>query len=356
MIVSVRAAMLAASLLSGLVFGTVPASAQVAHVVAGVPLEMEPNTCDRACLEGKVESYLQAMSDGVVSDDLFARTVRFTENGVEMPLGNEGLWATTVSPSGYRLIVPDVTTGQVAALVTVEEQANSSAAGPQRAPEAVGVSLRLRVGRDGRISEVEQVAARPDRALGAASGPSNNPFPATGAAVAALGSPWPGYLSVVPESGRHTRAELVEVANAYFEAVERNTGNDYYPFSDDCLRLENGMIAAASDAERAALPDRPAFGSIQTCKGQFQTSLIGTVTGVRDRRVVAVDEERGVVFAFAFFDHRSINWTWQLGELFKVDGGQITRIEAIFIRSPYAMCSGWSTYAQCRSEEVQDVR
>ena len=352
MTISIRAALLAASL--GL--SAIPAQAQVNQAVPSVPLEMEPNTCERACLEGYVERYLQAMSDGVVSDDLFARHVRFTENGVELPLGNEGLWATTVSPRGYRLIVPDVVTGQVAALVTVEEQASSSATGPQRAAEQVAISLRLRIGRDGKINEVEQIAARPDRPLGASSGPSNSPFPATGAAVAALGSPWPGYLAPVPESERHTRAELVEMASAYFEAVERNTGHDYYPFTADCLRLENGMIAAASDAARASLPDRPAFGSIQTCKGQFETSLIGTVTGVRDRRVVAVDVERGIVFAFAFFDHRPINWTWQLGELFKVEGGQISRIEAIFIRGPYGVCSGWSTYQQCRSEEVQDVR
>lgn len=352
MTLSIRAALLAACL--GL--SAIPAQAQVNQAVPSVPLEMEPNTCDRACLEGYVERYLQAMSDGVVSDDLFSRHARFTENGIELPLGNEGLWATTVSPQGYRLIVPDVVTGQVTALVTVDEQANSSATGPQRPPEQVAVSLRLRIGRDGKISEVEQIAARPDRPLGASSGPSNSPFPATGAAVAALGSPWPGYLAVVPADERHTRAELVEVANAYFEAVERNTGNDYYPFTGDCLRLENGMIAAASDAARAGLADRPAFGSIQTCKGQFETSLIGTVTGVRDRRVLAVDVERGIVFASAFFDHRPINWTWQLGELFKVERGEISRIEAIFIRGPYGVCSGWSTYQQCRSEEVQDVR
>lgn len=328
----------------------IPASAQV----AGVPLEMEPRQCDRACLESYVERYLAAMSDGVVADDLFARNVRFTENGVQLPLGNEGLWATTVSPEGYRLVVPDVVTGQVAALVTVQEQAGQSATGPQRDPEPVGLSLRLRINAEGLISEVEQIAARPERALGTASAPPSGPFPATGAAVAALGSPWPGYLAEVPTARRHSRAELVEMANAYFEAVERNTGSDYYPFTDDCLRLENGVIAAAPEGHDLA--DRPSFGRVQSCRGQFETSLIGTVTSVRDRRVVAVDVERGVVFAFAFFDHRPINWTWQLGELFKVEGGQISRIEAIFIRSPYGLCSGWSTYQQCRSEEVQDVR
>ena len=327
-----------------------PAMAQV----AGVPLEMEPNTCDRTCLEGYVESYLAAMTEGGFDDELFAHGVRFTENGIEMPLGNEGLWATTVSPEGYRLVVPDVVTGQVAALVTVQEQAGQSATGPQREPEHVGVSLRLRIDSSGKITEVEQVVARPERPLGASSGPSTSPFPDTGAAVAALGEPWPGYLEAVPEDERHTRAELVEMANAYFEAVERNTGNDYYPFTDDCLRLENGIIAAAPEGHDLA--DRPSFGQVQTCRGQFETSLFGTVTSVRDRRVVAVDIERGIVFAFAFFDHRPINWTWQLGELFKVENGEISRIEAIFIRGPYGVCSGWSTYEQCRSEEAQDVR
>ena len=106
-----------------ILFGS-PAAAQDP---GGVPLER--HACQRACLEGFVERYLQAMSDGAVSDELFARHVRFTENGVELPLGNEGLWATTVSPEGYRLIVPDVETQQVGALVTVKEQATSSAAG-----------------------------------------------------------------------------------------------------------------------------------------------------------------------------------------------------------------------------------
>jgi hypothetical protein len=323
------------------------ASAQV----AGVPLEQEPRDCDRACLENYVERYLQAMTDGEISDDLFARNVRFTENGVEMPLGNEGLWATTVSPEGYRLIVPDVVTGQVAALVTVQEQAGTSATGPQRDPEPVGISLRLRIDSEGKISEVEQIAARPERPLGPGTAESSSPFPATGAAVEAMGSPWEGYFETVPEAERHTRAELVEMANAYFEAVERNTGNDYYPFADDCLRYENGMIVVGP-------PGTEGMGGreVQGCREQLETSLIGAVTSIRDRRIVAVDRERGVVFAFAFFDHRPINWTWQLGELFKVENGEFTRIEAIFIRGPYGICSGWSTYELCRSEEPQDVR
>ena len=332
-------------ILAAAAFGlAVPAAAQP----GGVPLP--ERECQRACLEGYVDRYLAAMAEGGFDEDLFARDVRFTENGVELPLGNEGLWATTVAPGNYKLIVPDVETQQVGALVTVMEQAGTSATGPARDPEPVGVSLRLRINADGKISEVEQIAARPERPLGPGAAAPSSPFPATGAAVEAMGSPWPGYLEAVPESERMSRADLVAVADAYFEAVERNTGNDYYPFTDDCLRYENGMIIVGPPGTtRNGQP-------VQGCKQQLETSLIGAVTGIRDRRYVAVDRERGIVFSFAFFDHRPINWTWQLGELFKIENNQISRIEAIFIRGPYGMCSGWSTYEQCRSEEPHDVR
>ena len=84
--------------------------------------------------------------------------------------------------------------------------------------------------------------------------------------------------------------------------------------------------------------------------------MIGAVTSIRDRRFVAVDRERGLVFAFGSFDHRSIDWTWELGEIFKIEGEKIRRVEALILRSPYGLCSGWSTYEQCRSEQPHDVR
>jgi hypothetical protein len=310
----------------------------------GVPLP--ERDCQRECLEGFVDRYLQAMADGNVDPELFARDARFTENGIELPLGNEGLWATTTAPGSYKFYVPDIETQQVAFLGTVMEVANSSATGPQRPPEAVGLSLRLRIV-DGKITEVEQIAARPERPLGAGAAAPAGPFAATGAAVEAMGSPHPEFLEAIPASERMSRADLIAVGDAYFEAVERNTGKDYYPFTDDCTRFENGILIAGPPGSGART---------QACRQQLETSLIGAVTGIRDRRFVAVDRERGIVFAFAFFDHRPINWTWQLGELFKIENNLISRVEAIFIRGPYGVCSGWSTYEQCRSEEIQDVR
>ena len=91
----------------------------------GVPLP--ERSCQRECLEGFVDKYLQAMADGKVDPALFAPGARFTENGIEMPLGNEGLWATTTAPGKYKLYVPDV----AAARQELESEARAARALPQ---------------------------------------------------------------------------------------------------------------------------------------------------------------------------------------------------------------------------------
>jgi len=339
------------AVLAGLALATVASMASAApDPPGGVPLPVQ--TCQRECLEGYMNKYLAAMAAHNVDPGLFAAEVRFTENGVQLPFGTEGLWATASGVGNYKLYVPDVETQQVAFLGTMMEQGSTSAAGPKRPPDPVGIDVRLRIDGNGKISEVEQIVARPDRPLGAGAAPSSSPFPATGAAVEAMGSPNPLFLQAVPENQRESRADLIAVANQYFSGMQRNDGKGYYPFADDCLRHENGIVTAGPAGTSGGIGGRP----LQTCKVQFETSLKGVVTGIRDRRFVAVDRERGIVFAFAAFDHRPINWTWELGELFKIEGNKIRRIEAIFIRGPYGVCSGWGTYEQCRSEQPQDVR
>ena len=112
-----------------------------------------------------------------------------------------------------------------------------------------------------------------------------------------------------------------------------------------------------------------------SCKQQFESGLIYFVSRIRDRRFVAVDREHGVVFSFCFFDHSAGKsrhfttpdgrqvisgpaepWTWQVAELFKVENGNIRRIEAILQRCPYGMNSGWSTYEDGLSDKIQIIR
>jgi hypothetical protein len=295
-------------------------------------------TCDRACLEGYIDRYLDAMLAHKVSPELFSKYCRFTENGVELPLGEEGLWYSMSGKGTYKFYVPDIETQQIAFIGTVKEGGRASAAAPgakPAMPTTVAVAIRLKIV-NGLITEAEQLAIRPEQSL-FGDAPASK-FPPTGEAVEKMGAPNPIFAEVIPEAERPSREELVKVANYYFAGLQRNDGLGYYPFTDDCVRFENGMLAT------------------KECKKQFETQLKGIVSRIRDRRFVAVDRERGIAFAFGFFDHFQINWTWQLAELFKIEKGNIRRIEAVFHRCPYGMNSGWSTYEQGMSEDIQSIR
>lgn len=297
--------------------------------------------CDRTCLEGYIDKYLDAMLAHKVSPELFAKTCRFTENGVQLPLGGEGLWYSMSGKGTYKFYVPDVETQQVAFIGTVKE--GGATAGAKAAPGAkpaspttVAVAIRLRI-LNGLITEAEQLAIRPEQSLTGAAPASK--FPPTGEAVEKMGKPHEIFTQTIPESERMSREDLVRVGNYYFAGLQRNDAKGYYPFTDDCVRYENGMLAT------------------KECKNQFSNgSLRNIVSRIRDRRFVAVDRERGIAFAFGFFDHVQIDWTWQLAELFRIEKGQIRRIEAVFHRCPYGMNSGWSTYEQGISEEYQSIR
>ena len=301
--------------------------------------------CDRACLEGYIDKYLDAMMSKQVSPTLFARDVKFTENGVRLPLGKEGLWYGMSGKGAYKFYIPDTETQQIAFIGTVKEGGSSGGA-KAAAPTIVAVAIRLKIV-NGLITEAEQLAIRPEQSLTPAAKPALGGFPPTGEAVDKMGSPNPIFLETIPENKRNTRDDMVRIGNYYFAALQRNDGKGYYPFTDDAVRFENGMNSCGLDRDGKVRPGQ--------CRENMAT-YGPIVTRIRDRRFVAIDREKGIAFAFGFFDHDTINWTWQLAELFKIEGENIRRIEAIFHRCPYGMNSGWSTYEQGMSEEPQNVR
>jgi hypothetical protein len=82
-------------------------------------------SCDRACLENYVDRYMDAMLKHDPSLDLFSRDCKFTENGVRLPLGHEGLWFGMSGKGNYKFYIPDVETQQIAFLGTVRERADN---------------------------------------------------------------------------------------------------------------------------------------------------------------------------------------------------------------------------------------
>ena len=119
-------------------------------------------------------------------------------------------------------------------------------------------------------------------------------------------SPNPVLLKAVPVAEREPREELLKTANMYFSGLQNNDGKGVYPFADDCNRVENGTQTTATTPICTRRNGEPSAGyPIGTlgCEAQFKTGYFKIVTHIRDRRWVIVDRERGLAFAFAFFDH-----------------------------------------------------
>lgn len=329
-------------------------------ILAGISVPAAETSCDRACLEGFVDRYLDAVIENAPQKVPLSGDVRFTEDAQRLEIG-DGLWNTMKGKGSYRLFVTDVEAGQVAFIGTIKEDHRD----PDKFSPSV-IALRLKI-RNMEITEVEQFIVRdPDNQGRAAR------------RVEALGKPHHTFLETIPVSERMPRRDLIETANKYFTGMQKNDGKGDYPFTDDCNRIENGMQATnVPTPEGETRPDpetASGYSSQWSCKEQFESGLIHFVTRIRDRRFVAVDRERGLVFSFVFFDHpggetrnfitpsgRKVTagpvqpWTWQIAEMFKIEKGKIRQIEAILARCPYGMLSGWSSWEDGMSDRIQDV-
>ena len=76
--------------------------------------------CDRACLEGLVEQFLEAVIAHDPQRVPFGKDLKYTENGQKLDLG-DGMWRTLTARGTFRMFVTDVEAGQVAYLGSVKE-------------------------------------------------------------------------------------------------------------------------------------------------------------------------------------------------------------------------------------------
>jgi hypothetical protein len=308
----------------------------------------QSGACDRACLTDTAESYLAAMLAHDPAKLQLAQHVRYTENGVELPLP-DGLWRTLQSVGKYRLIVADPKESTLGFFVKAVENG---------APVLVATRLRLA---SHRITEIESIASRLSATLGG--GPSGL------AREDQLGeSPRAQFVTPLPANERHSREQLAQIVNSYFTGIENNTGDKPPPFAADCLRLENGTRTTGRPVAAGAEPGPLNFG----CGEAFRLGYYHEDTRLRNRRVLAIDEERGLVYTGVFLDHdatirsyklkdgrtatvrNAAPWTWMAHEVFQVNGsGQLSQIEAVLLSVPYGMRPGWNTGQHLPSPAAQ---
>ena len=286
-----------------------------------------PQSCDRTCLSGFLDRYLEALVAHDPSRLPLAPDAVFVENNQRLTIG-DGTWRTVTAIGGYRHDFIDVPAGQAAMIGVVEENGTRAI-----------YDLRLAVA-DGKITEIEVLIARD---------------PNGAALYEQRGMPHEKFRDVVPPDERLSRAELIAVADKYLSGMERNDPNgDYSFFHDECDRWEHARQTTNNDPEAYGHSTDTVFVTL-SCREQFETGFLGFVTRIRDRRYAVVDEEHQTVLGFALLDHNgtireiplstgttfvvppyfSSPRTLQVVEAWRIEDGKLRQIEMTLTEMPY---------------------
>ena len=308
-------------------------------MMAGDPIPYQASdgwSCTRKCLVEKMDQYLAALAKNDPSGIPLDEDVMLVENTRKTPIG-EGLWKTaTAGPTDFKIIVADPDTGEVAFMGVIEENKKPTIA-----------SIRLKVV-DQKIKEIDHLVIHNN------DGTPLNPN---------MSKVRPALLERELKLERVPRDRMIEIANSYYEAIVQDNGN-VAPFADECQRRENGGISANDQTqtpEEAAKDDFSVFRKMK-CGEQLSTGVMSYITDITDRRILAIDEEKGLAFAFSIFRHsgepkvmkiigvpgiteRNNEWgPFELpaAHIFKIRNGKIYEIEAIgYFSEGTGLTNGW---------------
>jgi len=281
---------------------------------------------NRTELYGVLDAYLAALRARNPARVDWAEGARTSENNVMLAVG-DGLWGTITGIGGYRLRFADPKTGQVGYFGTLTETHEESA-----------FTLRLAVDDRGRLTEAETLVVRQsDSGIRF----ENQRFEDKPILNANVARPL-------------ARDAMIALSDGYFSTLQLNDGTLHTQFHPDCNRVENG-VQTTNNPDFAKIVPVSALG----CEAQFRMGNYRYDDRLRARRYPLVDEERGLVLAYAFIDHSGRLGEYQLtdgrtvtsplrrphsfylAELFKIEDALLRQIEANFITVPYHMPSPW---------------
>lgn len=307
----------------------------------GIAAASSQDRCEEACLKSVMDGYLEALRAHDPSHLKVSPAVRFTENGVVIPLG-EALWVTFSDLGPYRHDFYDPASGGVATYVTMRENGTPGY-----------LMVRLKVA-GAQITQIETVVNRD--APGSLTQPVYEPL----------------WDEVAPTAQRLTRKQLIDGALGYMRAVALKKG-ELAPFGESCIRLENGMVMAMGPHDKPPIPLKPLTrdddwaAAVRAslglgCAQQINTGVYAFITEYDNARFPIVDVERQIIFSVFDFRRRgtvknvtmpngrtypmmpSTQWPNEVlnTEAWKFQNGKITRVEAIFLGNrTYKQGTGW---------------
>ena len=270
------------------------------------PKASQPD-CNRRCLLEFLQTYTEGLLDNDTSRIKVASSLRVTSNGVDVPLGKGEVWGLA-KRMPYRQAFVDPVTGAAIFLGTVTN-----------APTNQGerwwfYMLRLKVVAK-QVTEVEEISY--DGML--------RRTPASKLTQADR-----IYDAVLPPDEQVPRAELIAIANKYFDVVSGTLDYHDVPWHPECSRLEDAVLTV----------NQPESGG--SCAGEFENPRVKWI--VKNRRIYVVDVARGVVVAVANFTsppEYPNNNASVVFEVFKIQDGLIRHIEAMFRGDSSMKTSTW---------------
>ena len=287
--------------------------------------------CDKACLLKTGDAFMTALAAQKPADVPWANEVKFTENGVGIPVG-EGIWGSIRSKSDFGLRIADTVAGTYSWYGLIYDH---------DAPAYAGVRLKMK---GSKIGEAEVVVAR-----------ERNPGPWADPKKFAIDQ---RFETAVPAGQRSSRKQLIAAAQGYADSVQRNDGTLHAKFDAACTRTENGVVVSQGEMGSLGLVKAPGQYA-QGCEGQLKLGLYHPVDRLRGRRVLGVDEERGLVMMdsiadfglaqrqYTLTDGRKVEserfhaMARELFEIYKIVDGRIQAIDAVSVEQPYGMPVAW---------------
>jgi hypothetical protein len=247
--------------------------------------------CTRDLLRTTITAYFTALAAHSASTLPLADTVKFTENGRAMTLGQEGLWRTAGAVKHSQSALDVEICGSATHAVVPEGNVD------------IPVGLRLKL-QNQRITEIETIAVRAgDYRLGGQTFASN-----TAAIIAA--NDMVGWEIPVAAAQRNARAELIAWIDKYFRMFPRGVCNTV----NSCRRLENGYGTFNCRDGASCDPGQPTGQPAMT------------------PRLLLADADTGIGVGMTMFMGNTDM------HMFKMYGGQVYAVHAVL---GGATSSGW---------------
>ena len=183
----------------GLVLGGLAACKQAETPVAATSAPAAAQPCDRTCLEGYVDKFLEAAIAHDPGRVPFTTDVKYTENGVKLDVG-DGMWRTLTAKGSYRMFVTDVAARRVAFLGTIREDDIPAV-----------IAVHLKIGDNLRVPEAEVFVQRNEKSA---------------EGFDKIGYTW---TETVPEAERMSRADLLKVSTCISPACSATTARATIP-------------------------------------------------------------------------------------------------------------------------------